>query len=84
MELMTKKVPNLVLNYSCSATAKILHYGATRISQALKLLIFKPNLLMILMSGWLITCVKGFDTCFIRYYHANGCGLWLEGDHGDQ
>ena len=68
MELMTKKVPNLVLKYSCSAMAKILHGGATRISRALKYL-------MISISWRLITCVKGFDTCFIGNDHANRCGL---------
>ena len=74
----------LNLKYSCSATTEILHYDATRISRALKSLIFKPNSLMISISTWLITCVKGFDTCFIRNDHANRCGSWREGDCGNQ
>ena len=84
MELMTKKVPNLVLKYSCSATPKILHCGATRISWALKFMIFKPNSLMISIFVWLITCVKGCDMCFIRNDHANRRGSWRERDRGNQ
>ena len=77
-------MPNLILNYSCSATAKSLHCGATRISQASKLTIFKPNFLMILIFRWLITCVKDFDMCSSRNNHANRCCLEREGDRGDQ
>ena len=41
MELMTKKAPNLILKHSCSATAKVLHCDATRISWALILSFFR-------------------------------------------
>ena len=82
MELMTKKAPNLVLKYSCSATAKILHGGAPRISRALKSPVFKQISPMISIYGWLITCVDDFDTCSIRNNHANRCGLRREWDHG--
>ena len=84
MELLTKKAPNLNLKYSCSAMTEILHSGATRISWALKSPIFKPNSFIILISVWLIACVKGCDTCFIRNDHANRYGWWCEGDRGNQ
>ena len=74
----------MILNYSCSATTKSLHCGATRISRASKLTSFKPNFLMISIFWWLITCVKDFDTCSSRNNHANRCCLEREGDHGDQ
>ena len=79
---MIKKAPNLILKYSCSATTKFLHYGATRISRALKSLVFKQISPMMSISGWLITCVDDFDTSFIINNHANRCGLRREWDRG--
>ena len=79
---MIKKAPNLILKYSCSATTKFLHYGATRISRALKSPVFKQISPMMSISGWLITCVDDFDTCSIRNNHANRCGLRREWDCG--
>ena len=43
MKKMTKIAPKLNSNYSCSAIAKSLHSGATRISRAQKTTVFKQN-----------------------------------------
>ena len=82
MESMIKTAPKLNLKYSCSAMTKILHFGATRISRAPKSPVFKQISPTILVFIWLITCVKGFDTCFFSNDHANKCGLRHEGDRG--
>ena len=82
MEIMTKIAPKLNLKYSCSATTKSLHCGPTRISQAPKSPVFKQISPTILVFRWLITCLKGFDTCFFSNDHANRCVLQHEGDRG--
>ena len=62
MELMTKKEPNLILKHSCSATAKILHCGATRISRALNLWVFRQ--ILPLLRSWMTNHMcKQFCIC---------------------